>query len=102
MNNEISFEGIDPAALVHALYHGTRPLGLGILHDRPGLSVEDVSEALREKTGEVYIDYFFGRPLKTQIDLQKKTFTTRLYDRDAGDGAAARVVARLRGGQESP
>lgn len=99
----INFEGIEPHVLVHALYHGTRPLGMGYIHNRPNLSVEDTKEVLNEyarrgaNADKIYIDYFFGRPLKVTLDLTSKTFQTRLYDRDAGQGAAARVVAKLRG-----
>ncbi len=95
----ISYEGIDEAVLIHALYHGTRPLGMGVLHDRPGLSVKDVVDALGNGTGgfdeSLYIDYLAGRPLKVRIDTKAKTVTTRLYDRDAGDGACQRIVERL-------
>ena len=31
------------------------------------------------------------------LNLKTNTFNPRLYDRDAGDGAAARIVATLKG-----
>ncbi len=96
----LSYAGIDEAVLIHALYHGTQALGLGQLHDMPDLTVEQVRADLErqlEQTSRLYIDYYRGRPFKTHIDTVAKTFTTRLYDRDAGDGAAERVLSTLRG-----
>lgn len=102
MNDDgfISFDGIDPAVLVHALYHGTRPLGMGYMQNQNGLSVDQVREELQRcesRNGHLYFDYFFGRPLKMDIDLERKRFSHRLYDRDAGRGAAQAIVDGLRG-----
>jgi len=102
----ISYEGIDEATLVHGLYHGTPRLGLdtpaGIIdaaHGGPRVTVEELAAELAPDMGgdELYIDYYRGRPLKVRLDLKSKTFSEHLYDRDAGQGAAARVVAALRG-----
>ena len=41
-----------------------------------------------------YIDYFGGKAIK--MDLSGDEVDPRLYDRDAGEGAFARVVATLR------
>jgi len=95
----IEYGNIDEAVLIHGLYHGTRPLGMGVIHDRPGLTVDDVRKSPLSKPdqrGVIYIDYLAGRPLKVHIDTKAKTVTARLYDRDAGQGACARVVESLR------
>lgn len=94
----ISFEGIEPALLIFALYHSTKPLGFGQRLDRPDLKLEEVRETLAKRGSDrlLCFDYFHGRPLKVDLDLDKQTFRTRLYDRDAGEGAAARVVDSLR------
>lgn len=116
--DEISYEGIDEAELIHGLYHGTRALGMGALHDIGGLTVEQVRSDIetlkpqkpwsmpaalpggsgsREPGGHLYFDYYRGRPLKCGIDTERKVITDpRLYDRDAGQGAARRVVDALR------
>jgi len=41
-----------------------------------------------------YIDYFNGRPIKT--DLSKDTVDTWLYNRDAGKGKFEAIVEMLR------
>src|SRR3954470_6264884 len=96
----VSFEGLDPAEVVHALYHGTRALGMGALHDQPKMTVEQVRDALAlhppTKNERRYLDYFYGRPLKIDLDLHTKTFRSRLYDRDAGHGQAQYVIDQLR------
>lgn len=98
-NDDVSYDGIDEAVLVHALYYGTIPLGMGHLHNKPGLSLEDVREHLKDPhyaEHGVHFDYFHGRPLKLRLDRDKKTFNPRLYDRNAGRGAAAAIVAQLK------
>ncbi len=98
-SNEISYEGIDEAVLIHALHHGTQPLGMGFLHNKPDLSVDDVRAELASIRAQGYdlrFDYYHGRPLKLELDDKTKTFRTNLYDRDAGPGKAARIVASLR------
>jgi hypothetical protein len=94
----VSFAGIDPAELVHALYLATRPLGMGHLHDKPNLTVDEVRAVISkcEDNGLVYFDYLFGRPLKLTLELKEERFRHRLYDRDAGAGCAQEVVDDLR------
>lgn len=86
------------AQLIHGLYHGTPPLGMGFLHHKNVLTVEDVQTEIQDyadNSGMLYVDYFFGHPLKVNINTKDKTFDERLYDRDAGDGAAQKVVDSL-------
>ena len=55
-------------------------------------SREEIDQALKSKYG---IDYLGGRCIKTNFsDLTK--VDTRLYNRDAGEGAFERIVAQLR------
>ena len=98
-DDNISYKGIDESELIHALYHGTRPLGMGYLHNMDALSLDDVRLALaeRDECSRYDFDYFFGRPLKLRLDTVTKTFRARLYDRDAGIGAAQAIVDGLRG-----
>lgn len=101
----INYEGIDEATLIHGLYHGTGTLSMGTpagLIDRmqggSRVTLEKVREdipAWVDSDGVLRIDYYSGRPLKVDVDTNTKTFEERLYDRDAGQGAAARVVASL-------
>ena len=95
----IDYKGIDEATLIHALYHGTTPLGMGVFQNHPSLTIEEVRNDLREahtKGLELRFDYYYGRPLKLRLDEKAKTFDGRLYDRDAGPGKAERIVKRLR------
>lgn len=105
-DNRLSFAGIKPAILVHALYHGTTAQGpFGKSNDRPKLSIADVEAVLsRSYSASPYdpddkgcysIDWLHGRPLKIILDLNTETFESRLYDRDAGEGRAAAIVATL-------
>lgn len=107
----ISYEGIDEATLINGLYHGTGSLPLntpaGLIERMSGGSrvtievvqadlADDGSELGGDRPGEIYTDYYRGRPLKVLLDTKAKTFNERGYDMDAGQGAAARVVDSLR------
>lgn len=103
----ISYAGIDEAVLVHALYHGAAqfapntPAGLiNLLHGGNQVTLDVVRQELagrlRDRDGSLHIDYFRGRPLKIELNPATEEFSPRLYDRDAGEGAAQRVVDRLR------
>lgn len=102
MSDEISYEGIDENTLLWRLYHGTRPLGLGFLHDRPDFSPIEAAEVVahaREHApdGLLRFDYVAGRPIKVSFDTNTKTIRrAALYDRDAGSGACQRVVDEIR------
>lgn len=100
-DNEIDISGIDPGALLAALHNGTRPLGLGRLHDigrdmTPDEARAELKDWPTQSGGRYRFDYFHGRPLKVSFD-DKILRGVGLYDRDAGDGACARAVAKARG-----
>lgn len=117
MSDEMSYEGIDEADLVLALYRGTRAIGRGVFHDRGDLTVEEVRTDLSAMVQQqpmaipqqipgglgnlvgqrIHLDYYRGRPLKVSLDTERKVVCgARLYDRDAGEGACQRVIESLR------
>lgn len=90
---EISIEGLDRAEVLAALYNASRPLGMGWLQYDPAPMGREEAEGLLERG--TYFDYLKGRLMK--VDLSStSSFYPGLYDRDLGEGAAARVVAALR------
>ena len=95
----IDIKGIDKAALLAALHNAAVPQGMGWLHAGPDLTADQV-RAEYEATPDTwrasfyFPDYYHGRPIKT--DLRSDTMDPRLFDRDAGIGTAASVVAALR------
>ena len=102
--SDINYEGVDEAELVLALHQNTRPLGFGHLHDK-NLTIDEVkahleeyrAKGLVETFGGYAFDYFYGRPLKVTLDVDKKMIRRAdLYDRDAGPGLAQRIVEDLR------
>jgi hypothetical protein len=116
MSNEIDIKGIDKAELLAALFNGSRQMGMGMLH-AAGVKPMTVEEArkyietgddhvrmfgdqvLSSRESRVYFDYLLGRPLKS--DIGGDTFRPGGYDRDnGGDGAAARIIAKLPRKQE--
>jgi hypothetical protein len=105
--NEIDIKGIDKADLLAALYNSARQQGMGFLNSR-GASSMTKDEAqkvlsdggwLTNLPGRVYFDYLNGRVMK--VDIGGDTLEPWLYDRDNGQGAAARVIADLRGKQSA-
>ena len=100
----IDIKGLDKVEVLRALYMGTRPLGLGILHDRPtGLTREEAKaaiEACARPDGSVRLDYVAGRPIKVTF-LGDTIDSPARFDRDAGAGACQAAVDAVRSGAVS-
>lgn len=78
----------DKPTILAALYNNSRPLGMGILHFTPEeMTKEEAAELLKSQT---YFDYLKGRVMKVGLDGDE--FDQRLYDRDNGEGSAARAI----------
>jgi hypothetical protein len=93
----VNIAGLNKAAVLAALHNGTKALGMGRLRDL-GMDMTIV-EAEAIIGGDFFdFDYVNGRPLK--VDISGDEFNERLYDRDAGAGRAAEVIAALREGQK--
>ena len=93
----IDTKGLNPGAVLAALYNASKPLGLGMLHyDSNAMTPEEGMKLLAgiHKTSR-YFDYLRGRVMK--VDLEDPAgFDERLYDRDNGPGAAQRAIDALR------
>lgn len=102
----IDIKGIDKAELLAALVNAASPVGMGVFHDdgKP-MTKAEAQKRIDDMQGHDYpgipsmalsFDYVKGRPIKS--NLSGDLFNPSLYDRDQGEGAAARVVAQLREG----
>lgn len=95
----INIAGLDKVEVLLALYHQSNYQGLGVVEAFSGLTREKAAEAVAHhaanpRFGEViYFDYVCGRVIKCEIGEDE--LDPRLYDRDNGEGAAARALARL-------
>ena len=88
---KVSLAGLDKAEVLAALYNASRPQGMGFLQYNPApMTVEEA----RRIGPERYLDYLQGRVMK--VDLSKDELETWLYDRDNGEGKAAKVINELR------
>jgi len=92
----ISIEGLDKAAVLAALYNASHPQGLGFVHaDSNTMTIEEAQRLLDRAGLHKYFDYLKGRVMK--IGLASNTsFEEVLYDRDNGQGVAARVIDSIR------
>lgn len=103
--------GLNKAAVLAALYNGSKQQGMGFIHARggEGMTVEQaqaeidkgiaygVCAGLSKEEAErsaLYFDYLHGRVLK--VDLNGDDLYTGLYNRDNGKGAAERIIEELR------
>lgn len=75
------------AETLKALYDHSQPLGMGILHFKPGPMPIREAEALATDPN-TYFDYLMGRVIKSDIANPD----CRLYDRDNGLGAMERAL----------
>ena len=92
MKEKIDISKLSKAQVLAALYNASQPLGMGFLHYDPSPMSEDEATSLLEQS--TYFDYLKGRVMK--VDLSGSAFDPWLYDRDNGEGAAARVVGSLK------
>ncbi len=101
MEETVSIAGLSEAAVLAALYNASKPLGMGILHFDPTPMEEEEAASLLEQQRKMgldkpYFDYLKGRVMK--VRFSGSDINPWGYDRDNGQGAMARVVAKLRGG----
>lgn len=89
----MDISGLDKAAVLAALYNGSRQQGMGFLHTR-GSQLMSVEQARNELKRGTYFDYLHGRVLK--VDLSADHVATFAYNRDVGDGAAEGIIQKLR------
>lgn len=82
--------------IVAALHNASTPVGLGHLRATGPIDAADARQDLagRVQNGQLYIDYFRGRPLKVMLVVGEEV-GLRLFDRDAGQGAGKRALERL-------
>ncbi len=90
---DIDISGIDKAAVLAALYNGSRPQGLGFLQFSDTPMTTEQAQAILEE-GVIYFDYLKGRVMK--VNLEGDSFNPWAYDRDNGEGAAFTVIRALR------
>lgn len=87
----IDLNGMNKAEVLAKLYNASKPLGLGFLHFDPKDMTVEEAQALLDDAGKYwYFDYIKSRVMK--IDLRGDELDPCLYDRDNGDGAAARAL----------
>jgi len=81
----------DKGAVLAALYNNSKAQGMGFMHfDPTPMTPQEGAQVLARST---YVDYLKGRVIK--CDLSGDTLRPGLYDRDLGEGAAARAVATV-------
>ncbi len=85
---DIDISKANKAQVLAALYNASRPLGMGFMAFDPQPMSEEEADALLKDYK--YFDYLKGRVMK--VDLAGDILSTGLYDRDNGNGAAARAL----------
>jgi hypothetical protein len=101
MDGKIDTTGIDRAQLLAGLFNAALPGGgvARIVYDAlPEAMTIKGAQGLLDEFEYPYFDYVRGRVIK--CDVGKDHISHLLYDRDNGEGAAARVVEALRALQE--
>ncbi len=96
--SDVDISGLDKGAVLAALYNASRPLGMGFMQYDPTPMTPEKGALLIQK--QTAFDYLFGRVMK--VDLVGDSFSPYSYDRDNGDGQAARVIQALREGTSDP
>lgn len=90
---EIDITGIPKKDLLYALWSGQ--VVAGFFHGFPQQMHPGFDWVAAEKAASKgWIDYFAGKAIKA--DISGDSVSPRLYDRDAGQGAFAKVVSAIR------
>ncbi len=89
---KISIAGLNKADVLAALYNNSKVQGMGFLQAKPGQMGRAEAQQLLDQTD--YFDYLHGKVMKVRIAGDE--LDTWGYDRDNGEGAAARAIAPLR------
>jgi len=84
---------VSKVALLCELHNGTSAVGAGLLHDIGKMSLGDAEDFLYDQDFDFSFDYVHGRPIKV-VEVDGVVQRADLYDRDAGDGAFERAVAK--------
>ena len=93
VDKKLSLKGLDKAEVLAVLYNASKPLGMGFIHYDPKPMTRDEAKQLLDD-GQTYFDYLKGRVMK--VDLSGEELDVLGYDRDNGQGAAARAVDSLK------
>lgn len=105
MSDTINIKGLDKAAVLCALFNGTRQVGAGAIFHPEGAKPMALDEAktylhlgddMTRRFGRqpsLHFDYLLGRPIK--VDLSQDEIDISLYDRDHGQGAALKALRPL-------
>ena len=95
----INIAGIPKEIVLQALFNASKQQGMGIMDKRGAeqMSIETAIEIVDEYEAQEFslsFDYLLGRVMK--VDISGDEFSPRLFDRDNGEGAAARAIDRIR------
>lgn len=102
----IDITNLDKAEVLYALWHNSHSQGisfLGLPQTKAGFTLDRVRELIKERgynpEGEnhpscLYFDYVDGHVIK--CNLTGDGFDESLYDRDCGEGAAAKAIEYVR------
>lgn len=90
----IDISGMDKGEVLAALYNASKPQGMGFLHFDPKPMTAEEGRALIEETKpRNSFDYLKGRVMK--VNLGGDQLDPWGFDRDNGEGAASRALAKV-------
>jgi hypothetical protein len=103
----INIKGLDKAEVLYSLWHNSHAQGMSFLGlPKKEFTLERAQELIKEtgyvlegeyRPGCLYFDYVDGHVIK--CDITNDEFDERLYDRDCGEGAAAKAIEYVREGK---
>jgi hypothetical protein len=106
---KVDISGLPKHKVLAAIYNHAQPMGMGFLRATRGDMTEDEAKKIlgeefdrdyvfaggvARKRNNLYFDYLNGRCMK--VDITNDEVNSGLFDRDYGEGALAKVIAKLR------
>jgi len=90
--SNIDISKMNKCEVLAKLFNASKAQGMGFLHPGHSLTMtSDQAEKYLDDAGDGYFDYLNGRVMK--VDISGDSLNPGLYDRDNGEGAAARALA---------
>lgn len=93
----IDISNLPKSKVLSALFNASAPRGLGFMYPSAPMVDDDATEIVNALQGDgrdLYFNYLRGRVMK--VDITHDTFDPWLFDREYGQGAAARAIDSIR------
>lgn len=89
----LSIAGLDKSKVLQALFNASKQQGMGFANPAGASQMNEAEAKEIVDSGVLSYDYLKGRVMK--VDISGDDLSVGLFDRDNGQGAAARAIGSI-------